>query len=64
MKFYNTNEVNETPARVELLEERMSSYVESHAREEVLNELLLKQALRNTAFKSPADHNRTPDNVL
>ena len=47
VKFYNTNEVNATPARVELLEERMSSYVESHAREEILSDQLLRQILAN-----------------
>jgi hypothetical protein len=45
VKFYNTNEVNQTPARVEILEERVRSYTESHAREEALNDLLLNQKL-------------------
>ncbi len=47
VKFYNTNEVNQTPARLELIEERMSSYVESHAREEALSNQLLQQSLAN-----------------
>ena len=45
VKFYNTNEVNETPARVERLQDRVSNYIDSHAREEALNKQLLMQSL-------------------
>ena len=47
VKFYNTNEVNQTPARVERLEERMSSYMESQVREGVLKNLLIQNSLTN-----------------
>ena len=47
VKFYNTDEVNATPARVEVLESRVSDYMKSHAREAELNNLLLKQTLAN-----------------
>ena len=47
VKFYNTNEVNATPARVEVLENRVSDYMSSQAREAALNQLLLKQSLVN-----------------
>ena len=47
VKFYNMNEVNQTPARVELLEERMSSYMESQVREGVLKNLLIQNSLTN-----------------
>ncbi len=47
VKFYNTNEVNETPARVEVLRNRVDDYISSHAREAELNTLLLKQTLNN-----------------
>ncbi len=47
VKFYNTNEVNQTPAKVEVLRNRVDDYISSHAREAELNTLLLKQTLNN-----------------
>jgi hypothetical protein len=45
VKFYNTNEVNQTPARVEILENQFKSYVSSHESEEALKDLLVTQKL-------------------
>ncbi len=62
VKFYNTNEVNQTPARVEVLENRVSNYIASHDREEILTNQLLQQSL--ASMKENLDDLKVENNQI